>query len=303
MSLSGVHLLLSYACTHECDHCFLYCSPRAEGTFTLAQVEELLDQARAMPGVSEIYFEGGEPFLFHPLLVAGLEAAAARGFRTGVVTNCYWATSVEDARLWLAPLAKAGLGDLSVSDDEFHRGDDEEGPAARAARAGEQVGLDPLSICIEKPSVQEPHDGKGDPVVGGGVLLKGRAADLLTEDLPTRPRESFVTCPHEELESPKRVHVDALGHVHVCQGVVIGNVWERPLADIMAGYAALSHPICGPLVRGGPNALAAEYDVKLVGEFVEECHMCFVTRRALLERFSRELAPRQVYGVETPSPE
>ena len=135
--------------------------------------------------------------------------------------------------------------------------------------------------------------------MGGGVLLKGRAADLLTEGLPTRPRESLTTCPHEELESPKRVHVDAMGYVHVCQGVVIGNVWEAPLADIMKGYDAQAHPVCGPLVRGGPSALAAAYDVTLEGEFVEECHMCFETRRALLGRFPEQLAPQQVYGVET----
>lgn len=303
MPLSGVHLLLSYSCSQECDHCFLYCGPRAKGTFTLAQIQRLLDQAGAMSEVNEICFEGGEPFLYHPLLVAGLEAAKARGFRTGVVTNCYWATSVEDARLWLAPLAQAGLGDLSVSDDELHHGELEESPARRAARAAAEVGLESSSICIEKPSVQDPQEGKGDPVVGGGVLLKGRAADLLTEGLPTRPRASFKTCPHEELESPKRVHVDAMGHVHVCQGVVIGNVWETPLAEIMGSYDPQAHPVCGPLLRGCPDALVAEHGVSLEGEFVEECHLCFVTRRALLGRLPEALAPRQVYGLEEPAAE
>ena len=121
MPLSGVHLLLSYTCTHECDHCFLYCSPRAEGTFTLAEVEALLDQARALPDVTEIYFEGGEPFLFYPVLVAGLEAASARGFRTGVVTNCYWATSTEDARLWLAPLATSFIAVMETKGRQLAR--------------------------------------------------------------------------------------------------------------------------------------------------------------------------------------
>ena len=32
--LTGIHFLLTYSCTSECDHCFLYCSPNAKGTFT-----------------------------------------------------------------------------------------------------------------------------------------------------------------------------------------------------------------------------------------------------------------------------
>ena len=44
-----------------------------------------------------------------PLLLEGLKLARARGLRTGVVTNCYWATSVEDAVQWLRPIAELGV--------------------------------------------------------------------------------------------------------------------------------------------------------------------------------------------------
>mgnify|MGYP000452888790 CR=1 FL=1 len=30
--------------------------------------------------------------------------ARAAGFKTGIVTNCYWATAEADAALWLKPL-------------------------------------------------------------------------------------------------------------------------------------------------------------------------------------------------------
>ncbi|SHI54525.1 hypothetical protein SAMN02745216_00118 [Desulfatibacillum alkenivorans DSM 16219] len=40
--LTGIHVLLPYMCNYECDHCFLYCSPRASGTFTLAKMKDLI---------------------------------------------------------------------------------------------------------------------------------------------------------------------------------------------------------------------------------------------------------------------
>ena len=87
MRLTGVHLLLTYQCTFECDHCFVWGSPRQEGTMTLKTIRNVLDQARALGTVEWIYFEGGEPLLFYPVLVRGVEEAAAGGFRVGLVSN------------------------------------------------------------------------------------------------------------------------------------------------------------------------------------------------------------------------
>jgi len=78
----------------------------------------------------------------------------------------------------------------------------------------------------------------------------------------------------------------------------MGNMWHAPLSQIVKDYDADLHPICGPLVKGGPALLAREYDVKHEDEYVEACHLCYLVRRALLDRFPRYLAPRQVYGLE-----
>ena len=90
----------------------------------LAQACSRKDQGVAA-GIRSVTFEGGEPFLFHPLLVAAVRQAGERGLSCDLVTNCYWATSVPDAELWLAPLQEAGLGSLSLSDDAFHGSDGE----------------------------------------------------------------------------------------------------------------------------------------------------------------------------------
>jgi hypothetical protein len=84
----------------------------------------------------------------------------------------------------------------------------------------------------------------------------------------------------------------------VCQGLSMGNMWQRPLSTLALGYEADSHPVCGPLKEGGPALLARQYDADIEGEFVDECHFCYLTRRALVDRFPEYLAPRQVYGLE-----
>jgi len=122
--LTGIHFLLTYVCTYECDHCFLCCSPNSKGTFTLEQIRRVYDEIALIPTIEWIYFEGGEPFLYYPLLLESLRLARSRNLKTGIVTNCYWATAGEDAELWLGPVSSINVDDLSVSDDEFHCGED-----------------------------------------------------------------------------------------------------------------------------------------------------------------------------------
>ncbi len=297
--LNGIHFLLTYTCTNECDHCFLYCSPNARGTFTLEQVKNVLKQCKKIGTINQIFFEGGEPFLFYPLLLNGIKAAKELGFEIGIVTNCYWAISPKDAEIWLGPLIDAGLTDISLSDDAFHDSNGEDEKPKNASKAAEKLGLDAGIICINAPEIKdESSREKGEPIIGGSTCFKGRAADNLTDGLLTKPWESFTKCDQEDFISPGRVHVDAFGNVQLCQGISLGNMWETPLADLMNRYEAQSHPICSHLANGGPAQLAKEYKVKLDGDFVDECHFCFNVRRALMDRFPRFLTPRQVYGRE-----
>jgi hypothetical protein len=292
--LTGIHVLLTYKCILECDHCFVYSSPNAGGTFTLSQMRKVLAEASQIGTIEWIYFEGGEPFLFYPLLLESIKIAHSMGFRTGVVTNAYYAISEEDTALWLRPLCELGVLDLSVSDDSFHHEDEKDNPAKRALDAARRMGMPADSICTEKPTVED----KGTPIVGGDVRFRGRAAEKLVEGLPTRGWEGFTECPYEDLEDPGRVHLDPYGNVHLCQGLSMGNMWETPLSMLVKSYHAGSHPICGPLVRGGPALLATEYDVKHADRYVDACHFCYLTRLALVERFPQYLTPRQVYGLE-----
>ena len=296
--LTGIHFLLSYMCNFECDHCFVYSGPSAQGTFTIRQIQSALEEAAKIGTVEWIYFEGGEPCLFYPLMIEGVRRARQMRFQVGVVTNAYFATSEEDARLWLQPLADLGIADLSISDDAFHYGDVDDNPPKRAVACARELGMPVDSICIEKPTVlKEPEQGRGAPVVGGDAMFRGRAVEKLIEGLPRRPWQELTKCPYEDLGDPGRVHLDCYGNVHLCQGISMGNMWEIPLSELVLNYTAGKHPICGPLVEGGPARLAEVYDVNHQDSYVDACHFCYDLRLSLLDRFPQYLAPKQVYGL------
>lgn len=302
--LTGIHFILTYTCNFECDHCFLYCSPKSKGTFTIRQITDVLDEAKKINTINWIYFEGGEPSLFFPLLNEGVKRAVERGFQVGIVTNAYGAQSDEDAELWLRPLAESGVAHIDFSNDTFHYGEESDNPAAIANIVAERLGVETSSICIEPPTVIEQSSSaeeKGQPVVGGGAKFRGRAVEKLTNNLPRRPWHELCECPYENLEAPSRVHVDSYGNVHICQGISMGNMWEKPLSELVKDYRAAFHPVCGPLVSGGPaklaNALGVDQDMYDSG-YIDECHFCFLTRKSAVDKLPGYLAPRQVYDME-----
>jgi len=299
--LTGIHFLLTYMCNLECDHCFVYSGPHAKGTFTLDQIRKVLDEATKIGTIKWIYFEGGEPFLFYPIMIEGIKIACNMGFKVGVITNAYYATSEEDVEIWFEPFCELGISDLSISDDSFHYEEEKDNPAKRAFAVAKRLGLPADSICIGKPTVEigiNKEQEKGAPVIGGGAMFRGRAVEKLVEGLPQRRWEEFTECPYEDLEEPKRVHIDSYGNVHLCQGLIMGNMWKNPLSILVKNYNADSHPICWPLVRGGPALLAKEYNVEHEDKYVDACHFCYLVRLALIDRFPQYLAPRQVYGLE-----
>ena len=297
--LTGLHFLISYTCTMECDHCFLYCKPNAGGTITLEQIRKVLDQAREIGTVTTIYFEGGEPFMFHPLLAEAVRLCREMDLEVGVVTNSYFATTVEDAKLWLRPLKDLGVSMVHISDDTYHheKGDPRPGNVAKAT---EELGMKIHMISIDEPAPDAAGSDLSEEgaVVGGGPQMKGRAVEKVTKYLPLKPFGTFNECKDEELRSPKRFHIDAFGNVHICQGISMGNMWEKPLSKLVKEYDPEAHPIVGPLLEGGPARLFEKYGLEHEDKYVSACHCCYMARSALIDRFPGYLAPRQVYGLD-----
>lgn len=296
MKLDGVHLLLTFKCTYECDHCFIWGSPWQPGTLSMAKIDEVIEQARACDSVEWFYFEGGEPLLYYPVLVKGVERAAAAGFKVGLVTNAYWATEVADALEWLRPLA-GKVEDLSISSDLYHGGEFFTEQVRKAVAAAEELGIPVKVLTITPDEKTELPAADGLPVSTFTVSYKGRAAEKLAPDAPKRPWTEFDECSGEDLRDPGRVHVDPLGNVHLCQGILLGNVFETPLRTICERYDPEAHEVIGPLLRGGPAELARETGDSPTTGFADACHLCFETRRRVRGGYPRTLGPDQAYGV------
>lgn len=296
MLLTGLHILLTYQCTFECDHCFVWGSPKQSGVFTLEKLGAVFKQAQETGKVSSIYFEGGEPFLYYPLLVWGVQQAAALGFEVGIVSNAYWATTIEDALEWLRPLA-GRVADLTVSSDLFHYDVKLSAQVQNATRAAQKLGIPLGMISVADPEASEAACASGQlPHGESTVMYRGRAAQKLVERVGRRPWESFTECPFEDLRDPGRVHLDPLGNLHICQGISIGNLFSTPLADILASYDPDSHPISSALLAGGPAELARRYNLIPDSGYADACHFCDQTRRRLRPRFPTVLTPDQMYG-------
>ncbi len=301
MSLTALHLLLTHQCNWECDHCFVWGSPTQSGVMSSAQIEDILAQARIVGTIEGIYFEGGEPFLHYPVLVKGVQRAAELGFKVGLVTNAYWATNLDDARLWLTPFA--GLVHyIAASSDLYHCSTPVNPLPGFAEQAAQELGIPTGVITVAQPTSADARSVSSElPAGETTVQYRGRAAVRLADKARQSPWSTLDCCPYESLREPTRVHVDPSGELHVCQGISMGNLCTTPLADLCAAYDPAQHPILGPMVDGGPAELVRRYDVAHRESYADACHLCYEARVALRTRFPAILTPDQMYGIGSTS--
>ena len=297
MVITGLHILQTYQCVFECDHCFVYSSPNAKGVMKISDIRKILKEAKTAGNIEWIYFEGGEPFLYYKAMLWGISKAIEYGFKVGIVTNAYWATSIEDAIEWLIPISKLGVSDISFSDDEYHYSENEENLAVYGFKAAKKLNMPVNRISIDEPkNHSQDIEWKGKPVLKGKVMFKGRAVEKLVANLTGKPWTEFNKCLDEDFSNQTRIHIDPFGYVHVCQGITIGNINQSSLKEILYNFEPKNHQICGPVLKGGPAQLLKDYKIDLDGDFVDECHLCYLARLKLRNIFPDILQPDQVYG-------
>jgi hypothetical protein len=297
IKISGLHLLLSYQCTFECDHCFVWGSPWQSGTMTLKDIRHIINQAKTIGTVEWIYFEGGEPTMFYPILLKGVIEANQAGFQVGLVSNTFWANSHEDAIEWLSPFAGI-VQAFSISSDLYHYNEKLSLQSKQARSAAEALGIPIGVISIAPPEAAESSTASGQlPDGESKIMYRGRAAAKLAANAVHYHWEIFDQCPFEDLRNPGRIHVDPLGNMHICQGISIGNILQQPLIEITNTYDPDNHPITGPLLSGGPSELARSYNVHHEKAYADACHLCDHIRHQLRAKYPNILTPDQIYGV------
>lgn len=296
-TLSQLHLLMTYQCNYECDHCFVWGGPSQNGTMSDQTIEHILGQAKELGSIEWIYFEGGEAFLYYQKLCSGVQLARELGFKVGIVTNAFWATTHAEALEWLRPFASS-IEDLTVSDDAYH-GSKEDPRLIRIARqAAEHLGIPVDFISVAGPETTDVQNLPGQlPTDEAKLMFRGRAAEKLVAGVKLKPWQQFTNCPWEELRNPERVHVDAFGDLHICQGISMGNLLKHPLVDLIRDYDPDTHPIVGPLLAAGPAELVKRYEVPHDLAYADACHLCYASRCRLRDRFPGVLTPDEMYGA------
>jgi organic radical activating enzyme len=297
MKLSGLHLLLTYQCNFECDHCFVWGSPWQRGTMTLKNILDILKQGKDLGTIKRIYFEGGEPFLFYAVLLSAVREAARMGFQVGIVSNGYWATDEDDAVECLKHFSSF-IQDLSISSDLYHYGEKLSRQMQNACAGAKKLEIPFEVFTIAQPEETNAILAAGQLQVGeSAVMYRGRAAEKLVERAVKKPWDQFTECPGEDLRDPGRVHVDPFGYLHICQGISIGNLFQKPLNNICRAFKPDLHPVIGPLLEGGPAELIRRYGLFYQATYADACHLCYEARSALRGRFPEILGPDQMYGV------
>jgi len=298
LELKGVHFLLTYRCDLECDHCFVWGSPKAKGVFTLKQTRNILTEAKKSGTVNYVSIEGGEPFLYYPIMVKTVREAVNLGFQVEILSNCYWATSPEDAVEWLHPIAEPKNVQLSLSSDLYHGESWETEQVKNAVKAAEALNIKAGVISVKHPNPEAPcpNEIEGAKVDLWDLMFRGRAFSKLTEKTNKKPWREFTKCPYEDFTKQERVHIDPFGYVHVCQGISIGNAWQNPLSKIIQEYDLSKNPILEPLVRGGPAALIEKFSLPHDEVYADACHLCYAARCMLRDKCPNILVPDQMYG-------
>ncbi len=253
---------------------------------TVQSARHILCQARDAGSIEWVYFEGGEPFLCYPLLLASVREAKEMGFQVGVVSNAYWAKDEHEALEHLAPLSGL-VDDLTISSDRYH-GIAGTRRASHALSAAKRLNIPTLTVSLDSA---DPA-----PIGISDVMHRGRAAERLAVGRNKLDWARFTECPHEDLENPTRAHVDAFGDLYVCQGIRIGNVFRASLSGICRSYRPQECPIASALLEGGPAELVRRYELPHNETYADACHLCYQARACLRQRFPKVLGPDQMYG-------
>ncbi len=138
------------------------------------QLEEILDQLFASTKLAVVVFSGGESTLLGEDLNRALRKCRAHGVISRLVTNAFWATSVDAALVKLRELRAAGLDELNISTDDYHLPYVSLQKVKNAYLAATQVDFQSVVICNAYGPDSWLTPERLNAEFGGGADLKLR---------------------------------------------------------------------------------------------------------------------------------
>ena len=311
-------LMLTYKCSASCKFCYYNCSPISGGLMPIETAifswKSLIDLAG---DEASVHITGGEPFLYFDHmaeLVTRAKDMGLGGFDL-IETNGSWATDENIITDRINILDAAGMSKLRVSWDMFHAEFiDQANVELLVKTAIKMLGADRVQVKWEK-YLQNPVKScqisaeelsKQYKLVGAGEYCRftGRAggelaelvADKTVEDIAENKRScSFL--------GAKGVHIDPFGNVFsgLCSGMIIGNVNDKPLAEIWKNFDPERKEFFEILFKHSPAGLvnkAVEMGYHVKDAYAGKCHLCSDLRLFFFDnkQFRPIIGPSDCYG-------
>lgn len=118
-------IIATHKCTAECESCCFDCGPKRQTQLSEDSIKNIIDETlSSFPSVKLVVLTGGEAMLLGIEALCRIirytkEKSNLHYFR--IVSNGYWAYSVERAKQILSKLRSAGLDELSISTGDYHQ--------------------------------------------------------------------------------------------------------------------------------------------------------------------------------------
>ncbi|MFZ8812006.1 MAG: radical SAM/SPASM domain-containing protein [Pyrobaculum sp.] len=118
--VTSIVFLYTYKCNFKCRHCSIGSGPQHNSVLPINYVDKAIREASEVASIQVIAFSGGEPTLFPKHLEFGIRLSSELGLIPRLVTNAWWARSLEVARRYVKKWRELGLEELNISFDDFH---------------------------------------------------------------------------------------------------------------------------------------------------------------------------------------
>jgi radical SAM protein with 4Fe4S-binding SPASM domain len=232
-------------------------------------------------GVEWISITGGEPFLEQELLMNLVEYAKSKGLKTEIVTNCYWAETLETAKYLLNSLQKIGLDVLNLSIDDFHQEYVPIGYTRNAYWAAKKLGVKVVIMTtttknntITAKNIPELLLDENIQLLGEPRLRDPNALLIETPITPVGRGETIKELDNAMIsevncgEVLRDIGIGPNGQVYPCCGplaakIILGNIKTSTLTDIIA---SVEKDTIFSSIREG---------VTTSGTFTSRCHACY----------------------------
>jgi MoaA/NifB/PqqE/SkfB family radical SAM enzyme len=293
--LKNIGLFLTFKCQVACPHCVVQAGPERNETMSLESIDRYISQIASYRNghIRMISLTGGEPFIDIGRLRQVISMAAHHNLWVSVVTNAFWAYSLERAIAIIESLP--GLSLIAISTDRYHQQTIAFERVKNAIRAAEFCDLPyDVSLCTENQedpehkrileqvrSVSETgaiHTAITFPV--GRALEKLGTAKYVRSDQPPISACSFANSPMIFPDGKVLACIGPIIDIPAVHPLVLGHLKDSSLKDIFD--KAELNPILHTLRVWGPRKiveLMAASDLKsmLPKEYIADsiCQACY----------------------------